>query len=279
MSSADIIRVVSVGPDWMTLTAKGEAQCTLLMFVYSGILENDMPKDTIEEDWFFQGYRGKSAGPIKCGVRGKDEAVMIISGQSATDWLELVRHHTGNVTRLDLQITLDLGKPEPGLAHRAYKLLEEMQVCGARQRTLRYMSSPTGDTLYVGSRKSAVMLRLYDKGNDLSLAELGRYWRYEVEFKRDSAKRAWSRLIASGDSQDWTANQVIAEYRKRGLKVAVPNSRSVAVIETGARVSTAEGKLAWLQKCVAPVVVQLLNLGYEEQVLVALKLNHIYKLL
>jgi len=47
----------------------------------------------------------------------------------------------------------------------------------------------------------------------------------------------------------------------------------VNAMEVGVKLKTAEGQLKWLEKCVSPVVGQLMLLGYEDEVLNSLKLQ------
>ena len=94
----------------------------------------------------------------------------------------VVINRRGNVTRLDIQVTVK----EPD-GYDAYALYDTLRA-GASTTTI--IEGATGSTVYVGSRKSDKMLRVYQKvdgdGNKLLRAEF--------ELKKDMAREATNAL-------------------------------------------------------------------------------------
>jgi len=181
------------------------------------------------------------------------------------------------VKRLDLQVSVGLRVPDRDLARRLYHDYRRRHHDTANTKPATYMSSITGDTLGIGNRSKEVFLRLYDKSGESKLGELGSIWRYEVEYKRGVAGRVYKELMSAKDKYTYIAGKVYAEYEKRSVEpLFSPDSVEVAM-ESKYEVTTAETKLAWLERCVAPVVTQLVNLGYEDEVVRNLKRRGVYR--
>lgn len=272
-----VVRVVSKGCDWLTKSCKTEAESKAIVDVFHDVSRGTFDERDLPEKWWFQGYRGLAYDHLKCGVRANDEAIIILSGDLAREWIPFENLVVGKPTRLDLQVTVQVIKPQPTLASEVYKSMLDQMAIGARKRNLRFISSPTGDTTYIGSRKSATMLRVYDKAKDIPFAERGEFWRYEVEFKKGKARVAWDSYQASGWDDLWVIDQVHSEFRERGIPPVFEAGSLTNVIEEASRVSSVDAKLSWMKKCVSPVVARLLNAGFEKEVLEALKLSHIAK--
>ena len=131
----------------------------------------------------YKGQRSSSKVFYGTGTQGtKSHCVVECSGNQAHEfglWLlkqSDVLAGKWYATRIDLQVT----KPHPkGYdSRKAYKRLRGVK---------KHIESPTGNTLYIGSRTSDTMWRLYDKTEELL--------RVEIEIKGKQAKRTWSSLI------------------------------------------------------------------------------------
>lgn len=276
MVSTDVVRIVSKGLDWKTVTATTHEESAYLMEQFKVIKELRHIPDQDVKKWSGMGYKGRSFTGAACGVRNGDEAILVLSGAVASETFHPAEVTPGKVTRLDFQVTVELRQPDPNYAHRMYVMLDDLQTLGGVKRNLKYIRSATGETLYVGNRKSAAMLRLYDKSIDLGNPELGAYWRYEIEFKKEAALRAWKLFHVKQFDDEYLASVVWNEFDRRGIAPRFDAGSRVSTIEVGAKISSAEGQLSWMRRCVAPVVVQLVNLGYEEEVLRAIKLKHMF---
>lgn len=102
----------------------------------------------------------------------------------------------GNVTRLDMQVTVN----EPS-RYDAYALYDQLRA-GASTTTI--IEGATGSTVYVGSRMSDKMLRVYQKVD----GEGKKLLRAEFELKRDMAKEVVNQLRA-GESLTLMYNYLI----------------------------------------------------------------------
>jgi len=110
----------------------------------------------------------------------------------------IVVKRRGNVTRLDIQVTVS----EPD-GYDAYALYDQLRA-GASTTTI--IEGATGSTVYVGSRMSDKMLRVYQKVD----GEGKKLLRAEFELKRDMAKEVTNQLRA-GESLTLMYNYLIGK--------------------------------------------------------------------
>ena len=261
-------------PDWLTITTvRGKGTSAFTKWA-SQVIETEA-KEGKKEEWKAMGYKGWRVGEIKAGARAGEEAIAIFSGESAVKYAGRIPLGYFKVTRFDLQITLHVSPGDPTLAHREYADLGRQNELRKRPRYIKLISSPTGTTLYVGKRTSAIMLRLYDKTHHYEKGKLGMYWRYEVEYKKDAAQRAFDRWNGQQNRCSFTVNQVASEFDKRGVHPGFSKWSKIDAIEVKAKIAGDQERIEWLTKCVAPVVVQLCFNGHTEAVLHSLKLNNV----
>lgn len=122
---------------------------------------------------------------------------------NTADALTMIEHHLAQgakVTRLDL--AADLRGADIPLDHmfdmmqnRRGKTKGPKAVTRARRFTM--MSGSTGNTLYIGSRTSTRMLRIYDKRAQTG-SDGGAWWRAEVELKGAPAHAAAKIVLKRG---------------------------------------------------------------------------------
>lgn len=267
--------VVGAGVDWLTITAVDDDTSINLGTIKDRILQDEQFKGVIPEKWGSMGYRGQNWGPMKLGVRNQHEAILILSGNicsSALCWTEI---DPDRVKRVDLQVTVGLKMPSPNYALTLYQLLPTLTEFSRYVKMMKYISSFTGDTLYIGKRGRSHLLRIYDKSMDCGYRKTGYAWRFEMEYRNDAAKQVVRRLNEKNDKQGYILGQVTAELSKRSIKSSFGATSVIDAIEVSASVATAETKLDWLSRCVSPVVMKLLSLGYEEEIIDMLKLKNI----
>ena len=268
---------ISNGCDWLTVTTTSGADTSALIQTVREIEYDHLPEDAIPKEWAAMGYKGQNYGPMKFGRRGGEEAIFIVSGDFAENIAsEYVLPHD-RVTRIDLQVTVALEVADDGVAYRLQSEFSRLQSTAKYAKLWTYHSSPKGDTFAVGSRGSGVYVRLYDKSVDAGFGEAGRAWRYEVEYKGNHAKKVALNLNRTGDRWRYCASQTLAEFTKRGVRPKYSVVTPISAIECGANVTTAGTKLSWLERNVAPVVTQLVHLGYEKEVISAIQLEGVYK--
>lgn len=274
-SSSNGNSVVDASIDWITFVTVTEFESNDLVKWIDKQAQLNTDLEDITEPWRGLGYIGFRKGPFKWGVRGRDEAIAIISGSIAPIGLLWSEIGIGHPTRVDLQVTVQLEKPNRNVARETYADQETQNLSGRKPRYIKLLASPSGETVYVGRRTSNVMLRLYDKSFDYGETKSGQIWRYEVEYKGRAAGKALTQVRRSNDVVQAVSGMVFAEYVKRGVRPRFRSDNQISAIEVSAEISTLQTKIRWLEKGVSPVVAQLCNAGYEMEVLTALKLKHI----
>jgi DNA relaxase NicK len=231
----------------------------------------------IRQDWSAMGYNGYGQDRLKYGERGEDEAILILSGPLAQEHFHRPKIDPSRVTRCDVQVTVMLSPRDPLMASRTHRHLEAIFRSKKKRPVIGLVSSITGDTLYVGRRGATIMLRFYDKSDAMGEEELGVIWRYEVQYRQKAAKAAAKLLVNDSSPLEVVIGLVASEFMKRSVDPGISSNSTVNAIQVGRSITTPEGQIQWLERCVAPVIQQLCLLGYEEDVFNTLNLRALMK--
>lgn len=221
-------------------------------------------------------YRGESVGGAFSG-EGRYGLILQVPGPDgemvvAEEWPP-ARH----VTRLDVAVTVWYAETDEGVAKRAHSAVCEARAAGAVKGNLKVTlidGSGAGDTLYVGSRKSSVFLRVYDKGAQSGAESgYGGSWRYEAETKGCAAEDAWTRIVNARSPEGEIFAIVSAEMERKCVPFPCRLFCGDLLRATGDRGSDDVRRLAWLVKQVKPTVKRLVGVFGREVVLAALGLG------
>lgn len=269
--------VISSGTDWITVTeVTGDGVDDLAQIAYE-IKQGFIDPQALSQSWQSQGYVGTQCGGLAFGTRGNNEAMMRVSGDLATKAYPAIPIDPKRVTRIDLQVTVALDSRDDRIAIRHYEHLRDLTNSGESDKVYKLISSPTGDTLYLGKRTHNKMLRFYDKSLDYGMGQTGWAWRYEVEYKKQAAKNTAKTVSYMKDPFADIANLVWQDYMSANFAPRYKRTGKITAMEVGTKYVTPEGQVKWLERSVAPVVTQLINMGMEERVIHALKLRDIKK--
>lgn len=109
-----------------------------------------------------------------------------------------------------------------------------------------------GDTLYVGSRKSDVLGRLYDKGRESKEPEYAGCWRWELQYRRAPALLAMRELLAAAKPAETILATVGGWFRDRA--VSAPFAADSAPVDHRASRPVPDDQrwLAYARKYVQP---------------------------
>lgn len=155
--------------------------------------------------WGANGYKGFSTPHLRCGHRDGDVAVELSGHLADRYWREFypLAH---NVSRLDTCVTVTFPRETRDLAKDGFKAPSVRFLPGlpAIRKTI-WEQLDGGQTLYLGSPKSARFGRLYDKTMESSGAWPANSWRWELQERRDK----------SGDTADalWSADDLHSAIR------------------------------------------------------------------
>lgn len=220
--------------DWLTFTTYNAAAKDVLFAAVRSV-GNGAVK---EARWLqYAGERGDDYF-VGGGQNGSDwHYAAWVSGAAANDAARLLREMVTEhpqeglrCTRFDVQVTVErAARKKPNILSLAValrRLLASEWPRGARPG-ITFWSSDTGDTLYIGNRRSDWMARLYDKAVDDKA-----YIRLEHEYKSARAREMWKRYTADGDkalvnafSAEWRALPVVAQTALEAFRVIGESGR------------------------------------------------------
>lgn len=257
-------------PDYARLTAHTSDNAAALMshYEYIGMTVADWVGEDVSrvEPWGFNGYLGHKCGPAAWGA-GYNGLILQVEGAGAEKLRSLNPYHD-NVARLDVQVTIWYHDDKESLAR------ELAPVVDGYRRSLSHrpfglelrQGYGRGDTLYLGSRKSARYHRIYDKGRAPNGGEgYKNAWRFEVELKDGCGNGPWSDTGGYVPSPEWWAALVVREFRDRGVELpgCLPGALAPAARVPRGK-TDAQRRLQWLAAQVAPSIARIRAAGVPE---------------
>lgn len=264
--------ILEIGIDWITATATHKTSARKLYLEGTRLLEDEARSGNDRHHWSMQGYQGFKCGSVQVGTR-HDGGIVRLSGGYANDHWTTVFKKADNVSRLDVQVTI---KPDNG----ASRFIQQTY-----KRACRYSSSLTrgpevksfrslrsGNTVYLGSRKSEVFGRCYDKWRESKLDHYAECVRLEVEMKERLALRAAAGLYDSRRPATDMLGIVYYFFQKRAG--ATWTAVNMPTFIKGRRSATdRERQLEWVRTACAPTIKRLIADGYRDEVLECLGLR------
>lgn len=189
-------------------------------------------------DGFFHGYN-----------EGKTLAVL--SGDLAREFGAGLIRCSQKQSRIDLQVTVDAGAERPVLSRSAYRVATQMKQRGGRPREFKLtVTHPQGDTLNVNKRTSDSYGRLYDWGAAHKTGEKHRYWRYEVEAKRNYATHL-ATYFGHHHADKAVATRVVFDWFKATLFEPAFEPLGVSCTHERTPATDRPGVLSWFNSSVS----------------------------
>jgi hypothetical protein len=253
--------VIESQVDWLTVTSPNTEPHSPFHHWASSALASEAAAGNARVPWGMRGYEGWHCGRVSHGVR-RDGSIVMLSGQAATDQLDTALDVAANVSRVDLAVTVRLTPPDDSLEFDHFLELREWSAAHNPLLKGVLLSSLDGSsTLYVGSRKSDRMLRVYNKeleSRDSQTHEPDpRYvacHRYELEVKGDQA-RPTALTVSVSPLPAYTVSRMVAQYcALHGLDHSAFSDAPMGLIPGFRRRSDAETKLSWLAHSCRPTV-------------------------
>lgn len=186
----------------------------------------EVMNEIIEEDLSL-GYK-----PVKTGRLGffgdasrhgflgekKERWMLQISGERAQRTLKLMKRGD-SCTRLDIQVTVQIA---PGAVNRWLDAAEnegrQSKLLRNRRDSVKARHGADGnETVYLGSPKSDVYVRLYDKFRESGKEEYKDCVRLEVELKGKAARRIWEHCAAEGLGTRYLVGVLFWFLNQRGI--------------------------------------------------------------
>lgn len=267
---------VSSGVDWLTMTCSSTEARERLEGLIATIAVEEEGLGYNPSSWRFKGYRGYNWKLLSYGKRDSDD-IVVVKGAMADRVYWSLSAYARQVSRVDLQVTATLKEPEPDLALWCFEYLGQLATEGAvnvpSSRLVLGDVRTRGDTLYIGSRKSAQFGRVYDKGVQEKTDEPGRKWRYEVELKKPLALPMARQLREQGSNRTENIIATVHEWFDGRYCTPIFDKRGTRIVsEVIARVHSDEVTLDWLRSQVEPSVTRLMKNGRGREIFMALQL-------
>lgn len=260
------------GIDWLSCSAPRGDDGDALYAQGVSILNMEVNAGNQKKPWKLKALTGAIAGSTVLALSGTHVYVQV-SSERAREYAPSIIPLARNVSRLDLQVTAERHEQAPlDLARIAYK------ASGARRRGGRpvgrslYQTTAGGATCYLGSRRSDVFGRVYDKGVEQETHQPGRLWRWELELKRDVAELTARELVLVESLEEAVAGYVSHAFGEWGVPCP-PSASSLPMHRPPQQSTDADRLLRWLAVGVAPSVGYLRGIGRLSEVLKALGLD------
>lgn len=244
--------VICAGVDWLTCTVPRSREFEHFRELGMSLVDEEAAQGNDTRRYKSQGYHGWASGGASCGTRYDTHIIQMRSDLARERWRD-AGAIAQNISRLDLQYTIELSRRQPDVIMKTYMNLRGARSVGGRRASLRLITSKDdGDTVYCGKRSSDRFGRWYDKGAEDKSASKGKVLRYEMQTARASAKLHAAEMMES-TSDTATAIQFVSTYfSKRGLPSGIAPAQYREVLTS--RVTDDMRRLRWLQSGVAPSI-------------------------
>lgn len=279
------MNMLESGVDWLTLTLgdklpvwEGDMASALtatLRDAQGGWVPHE------REPWGWNGYAGWREGPLCFGARG-DGTIVRVSGGVADRFARAPYLALWTCTRVDVQATLRLTErtPDQEIAYLTSRVRTHTRKGAGRPPTVRYVQTwGSGDTLYIGSRTSDVMMRVYNKeaerGDEPGYAGA---LRVEMEVKGSASRALWGTYGGRPDASRRMVESLRAAAQERGIYLLEElGLAEAAAPRTVPRETDDERTLQWLATSVSGAVGRLTVNGMLSSVLQALGLDMVVR--
>lgn len=279
MQTDSNLQILESGIDWLTVTAERGECADKLIAQAEPILHSVSSLGNRISMWKGSGYYGRTSGGVSLG-RGREGSIVTLKSREAFLNAELFLGGGYRVTRLDLQTTcFDKSQMEDRWMAEYFSLQDRKKKAGRPISSDLRLNSRGGSTLYLGSPKSDIIARAYDKGIEQKIAKAGECQRYEVQYRRRPAKSQAARYYQSEDKSYYIASTVTRFFQARGVTVPAVTRDSTGIeiqheaLYSKRAESDEERSLRWLRTFVAGTVRRLIDSGRRDDVLHVLGLD------
>lgn len=263
--------LVSSGVDWITVTTPDCFSSELLALQIAGIVDHQKQLGAIERPWGMSGFTGFTVGEIQFANRGDEFMVRLMSDTAQRSWRRIYEL-ASTVTRLDLQVTIDMGQDCQELVWDYYRKANRKsseKKRGPRNRVI--LGNDGGATLYCGERTSNRFGRCYAKGPQSKLSYYKTCVRFELQLNGKLAKIVTTRLDHAPSEKAFAFDRTVGFFTNRIGRLPICTAQ-ISTDTCPRKRSDVRRKLDWLAASVNPSVQELCNMGYALDVLRALGL-------
>jgi len=262
--------LLDAGVDWSTTTFPDGLRARFAHSKAEQLISSRSKEGYDVSDTNRLGFIGQRTEGLFYGWRG-DLLMVICSGEVAAAHSSFFLGLAGNVSRLDLAVTLrddNLDQDWTEIALQQCSM--DGRIDSGLLKTRRIQGTPDGATLYIGSRSSDRFIRIYDKTAESKGVYPERSWRWEIEYKKPRAGMVAARLLRLGAGPHAVIDVVRAGLQDIRVVLPYGNPGADWLPHAGARKSDDETRLAYTNRVVRPFLQKLIDRVGESRVRAAL---------
>lgn len=241
--------------DWLTLTSFSDDNDLWKIFV---ILTPE-PERRQTKRMQYSGSKGSHTFWGTGTQNGIEHTLFQASGETADVALDLAKGTETRCTRIDLQVTIDLFAGWD--SRELYDgLADPMAEWNGRQKAVSIVQSGDGlDTVYIGSRKSSMLIRIYVKP---SADGRPAYLRFECEYKGDKADGVYRAIVEGKYTPESILQFELHRLPELEFGLSGRFSDVIRAVPGAPSPKTDPGQsdtIDWLLRQVEPAVIRLLH--------------------
>lgn len=237
---------LSAGIDWLTCSKKEVHPGDPFDDLAHGLLHQSLQEGESVRLGTWLGYAGLRTASAFYGWLGRRGVCWLSGPHSPAPTCQLIQA-SDNVSRLDLQLTVESAPPDKALGRINYRLASTYDGRpGVRPIVTEIHDTRNGHTTTIGSRISDQYGRNYDKGIEARIAPAGSIWRYEVEYKRALAKKLAEEIALQDKVADVAARTVWLWWTSRGVR-PTPREPRGCLIDTRIPARIGPDYLGWFE--------------------------------
>lgn len=244
--------IVHADVDWLSMSAKDPSACRTLLEWRDKRFSVLADGGWSEKRFSGHGYQYRQRGQVAIGVGRCDVVAQLSGAEASAGWRDLARL-ASNVSRVDLACTARTDTRTDALAEQEYAAATARKRGRGRAAQVTLIKSEDrGDTLYVGSRKSDQLGRLYNKEKESRQAEYSACWRWEVQYRRSYALSTVRALQATPVPSEAIIATVGRWFTDRGVRAAYRSGVDPLCTGNARPAPDDQRWLAWVRRCVQP---------------------------
>jgi DNA relaxase NicK len=260
------------GVDYLTAVTMHAKSTSIMMSRAERFALQERRRGNYSKPWSMWGFEGFKLGQLQLGYRGHQGIVRLSGGLASEAWFDFYQD-CDRVTRIDVQETFRLDQSPLKYVLDQYKrALSFKREHHSKHQVRLITDSDGGATLYLGSRRSDNMLRLYNKEAESKLDQYEKCVRVEGEFKGRLGLQV-SAALGSGPLVQDSICGYLSEFteRKGCLKPIITADKTCSHVPRSPADFTRV--LAWLRTSISPSLRRLLDDNKHLEVAKALNLS------
>lgn len=247
-------KAINWGVDYLRVTSQNEHDKAILEQEFQRVLRKDKALGYESHSGGAFGFWGTATRHGMLAHK-EDWSMLQVSGRLAKGMEEIARG-TQNCTRIDVQVTVDVGVEEVAnfIRQQYENACDAPNVEGRPRKVKMIEENRKAQTVYIGSRASDYFMRIYDKFAESGDENYKGCVRIELEIKGKTSKGMWRRMATERLGEGYLI-ETLCKFAER-VGVEIPDRPGGASVEVYKPILTKsiDHTMAWLQRSVKPSV-------------------------